>query len=357
MQKLVPGPRRFRAVALGPHRGDDLVPRGGSLQETNREMEAKNALELICEDFSSALELLRSAGFRLDVIYPADEPRAAILSMGGRSVRLKAPDAPELPCSLPPFDAGFVLTKAGVSSVEGRAGMAYRDLIPGRLGGRYIASHIAIAKPGPVADWVHFHRIAVQMIYVRRGWVRLVYEGQGEPFVMNEGDLVLQPPEIRHRVLESSSGLEVIEITAPALHETLADHEFLLPGDAGGKGDNLGQSFLYHQASGAPWTNFAAGEAQETGVKLASRSLLDARTIRPCGAREVAFAPHDGELVFGFVLEGSARLDFGSGFDLGPADAFVVPPQQGWNLRKMAKDFRFLHVTTGRLDAAPQCLL
>ena len=53
------------------------------------------------------------------------------------------------------------------------------------------------------------------MIYVRRGWVRVVYEDQGEPFVMHEGDLVLQPPEIRHRVLESSPGLEVIEIGAP----------------------------------------------------------------------------------------------------------------------------------------------
>ena len=84
--------------------------------------------------------------------------------------------------------------------------MLYRDLIPGRLGGRYIASLISIPEGGPVADWVHFHRVAFQMIYVRRGWVRVVYEDQGEPFVMREGDLVLQPPEIRHRVLESSPG-------------------------------------------------------------------------------------------------------------------------------------------------------
>jgi quercetin dioxygenase-like cupin family protein len=80
--------------------------------------------------------------------------------------------------------------------------MLYRDLIPGRLGGRYIASLISIPKGGPVADWVHFHRIALQLIYVRSGWVRVVYEDQGEPFVMRAGDLVLQPPQIRHRVLE-----------------------------------------------------------------------------------------------------------------------------------------------------------
>jgi hypothetical protein len=47
--------------------------------------------------------------------------------------------------------------------------MLYRDLVPSRLGGRYIASHISIPGGGPVADWVHYHRIAFQMIYVRRG--------------------------------------------------------------------------------------------------------------------------------------------------------------------------------------------
>ena len=72
--------------------------------------------------------------------------------------------------------------------------MLYRDLIPGRLGGRYIASHITIPKGGPVSDWVHYHRIALQLIYVRRGWVRVVYQDGGEPFVMREGDLVIQPP-------------------------------------------------------------------------------------------------------------------------------------------------------------------
>jgi hypothetical protein len=47
--------------------------------------------------------------------------------------------------------------------------MIYRDLIPGRLGGRFIASHIAIPQGGPVADWVHYHLIRFQMIFCRRG--------------------------------------------------------------------------------------------------------------------------------------------------------------------------------------------
>ena len=107
--------------------------------------------------------------------------------------------------------------------------MQYRDLIPDRQGGRYIASHIRIPDGGPVPDYVHFHEIRFQLIYCYRGWVRVVYEDQGEPFVMNAGDCVLQPPLIRHRVLESSAGLEVVEIGVPAVHATHVDHERALP--------------------------------------------------------------------------------------------------------------------------------
>src|SRR5207237_5318148 len=131
-------------------------------------------------------------------------------------VRLTSrPDEPPPPAGLPAFRPGFVLTRAGSEAGEGRAGMAYRDLIPGRLGGHMIASHIHVPD-GPVADWVHYHRIALQLIAVRRGRARVVYEGQGDPFEMLAGDLVLQPPGIRHRVLEASEGLEVVELTCPA---------------------------------------------------------------------------------------------------------------------------------------------
>ena len=111
--------------------------------------------------------------------------------------------------------------------------MRYRDLIPDRWGGSFVASHITIPEGGPVPDYVHFHKVRFQMIFVKSGWVRLVYEDQGDPFVMVAGDCVLQPPEIRHRVLESSPGLEVIEIGCPALHETIADWSLALPNGRG----------------------------------------------------------------------------------------------------------------------------
>jgi quercetin dioxygenase-like cupin family protein len=228
--------------------------------------------------------------------------------------------------------------------------MRYRDLIPGRLGGRYIASHITIEEGGPVSDWVHYHHVAIQMIFVRGGWVRVVYEDQGEPFVMKEGDLVLQPPGIRHRVLESSPGLEVVEITAPALHETLADHDLALPNESVDRGRLFsGQRFLHHVAADAPWTDFHDVTAQQTALLEASGGLAEVRTIRMEGADKIEFAPHVGELLFGFVLDGSAHLDFGDAHKLGPADAFVIPPDMPWQLSSASPDFRLLQVATSRL--------
>jgi len=243
-----------------------------------------------------------------------------------------------------------VLTRASEDSGQGRAGMLYRDLIPGRLGGRYIASHITIPNGGPVSDWVHYHRIALQLIYVRRGWVRVVYQDGGEPFVMKEGDLVIQPPQIRHRVLESSAGLEVVEVSAPAIHATFADHELELPNGSNPGRVYGGQYFLHHVAAETPWTSADEGLAQETEVAVATSGLAEVRTLRPRNGNSLSFGGHGGELVFGFVLDGSAALDYRGLHEVGPADAFVIPPGQSWQLTHPSSDFRLLHVTTAPLD-------
>ena len=311
-----------------------------------------NVGERVVADLNAALDDLRGEGFRLDSIYPADDPHTARLSRGEEVVRLTTRPGEPLPEEFPPFAPEFVLTRAGEQGGQGRAGMLYRDLIPGRLGGHYIASLITIPEGGPVADWVHYHRVAFQLIVVRRGWVRVVYEGQGEPFVMHPGDLVLQPPTIRHRVLESSAGLEVIEIGCPALHETLADHDLELPTGLDPHRKFGGQGFVRHVGESAPWTEFNGGQAQVTDIAAATDGLADARFVRAVGLSPLGFEPHDGELVFGFVLEGSAQLEFGGPVRLGPADSFVIPPGEPWALADPSSDFRLLHVTTARLEMA-----
>jgi len=55
---------------------------------------------------------------------------------------------------------------------------------------------------------------------VLRGWIKFVYEGQGER-TFQTGDCVLQPPSIVHNELECSDDLEVLEIYSPAVHPTV----------------------------------------------------------------------------------------------------------------------------------------
>ncbi|MFT3745294.1 MAG: hypothetical protein QM785_13500 [Pyrinomonadaceae bacterium] len=192
--------------------------------------------KILCGDLDDAIEEQKAQGYRLDMIFPADSPREALMSRCGESLRLMAePPASGggLPSHLEPPSIRIQppATACGSDSewTTGRAGMEYRDLIPGRLGGKVIASHIRLPFGGEVPDSVHYHKIEFQVIYCVRGRIQVVYEDQGPPFWLETGDCVLQPPEIRHRVIYSEPGAEVIEVSSPAEHETWIDHELTLP--------------------------------------------------------------------------------------------------------------------------------
>ncbi|HEY3949169.1 hypothetical protein [Phenylobacterium sp.] len=334
-----------------------------------------------CDDLAPTLRFFtQELGFRIETIFPADDPKVASLSGHGLRLRLEpgvgeagtlriplesegsqprslaAPNGtriefvdPDPPIEVPPLQSEFIVTRVGdgPGAGEGRAGMLYRDLIPGRLGGRFIASHIAIPEGGPVSDWVHFHKIRFQMIFCRQGWARLVYEDQGEPFLMRAGDCVLQPPRIRHRVLESSPAFEVVELGCPALHETLADHAMTLPtGRLDRERDYGGQRFLHAVAADTPWTASAYPdfEVRGTGMARATAGLADCRTVRPAGATGFSATPFAGELMFGFLLAGSASLDCRGAHALGPADAFVIPAGEAWGINGASADLELLQV-------------
>ncbi len=333
---------------------------------------------MACAPLQPTLDFfVNQLGFRVDTIFPADDPHTASLWGHGLRLRLEpgggdagvirlpydgpartltAPNGARVelvdrdpPLDNPPFRPESLITRRGEGPSEGvgRAGMIYRDLIPGRLGGRYIASHISIPEGGPVADWAHFHNVRFQVIFCRRGWVRLVYEDQGPPFVLEAGDCVLQPPRIRHRVLESSLGLEVVEIGCPALHETLADHDMELPTARTLPGREFGgQVFLRHIGKQMPWTAQGGLARRDTGVGQATRGIADAYVLRPGEADRLAPATNTGELLFGFMLEGSAVVEVQARHAVGPANAFVIPPGETWALDALSVDARVLVVTS-----------
>jgi quercetin dioxygenase-like cupin family protein len=303
-------------------------------------------------------------GFRLDRIFPADDPRIAILSghglrlrlergeaapgrlriladdpvlIAGGETRLAAPGGSEVeidhldpPLVQPPTDHAFVVRRLadGAPWVVGRAGMQYRDLVPGRLGGAMIASHIRIPTGGPVPDMVHFHKVGFQLIFCIRGWVDVVYEDQGPPIRLTEGACFIQPPEIRHRVLHASDGIEVIEIGVPAEHVTEIDHTTVLPTpDLRPGREWAGQRFV-HNEPGAPFgpARLPGFVARDTTIAAATKGTASVTVLRPDGAATVP-AAHDGDILFTFVMKGAMTLDGGGEVQaLSAGDAFVIPP-------------------------------
>lgn len=286
--------------------------------------------------------LLDDYGFRVEQIFPADAPTTAVVSRDEATLRLEAGvpsrptellltvDTPRGPVRLPGGTrVSFTTPDSGIDMPEcrptltirhhedsgpaGRAGMRYHDLIPDRWGGRYIGSIITIPDGGQVPDYVHYHRVRFQMIAVKAGWVKVVYEGQGEPFVMHPGDVVTQPPGIRHRVLEASPGLEVIEVGCPAEHETIADWEHPLPDEllpAEHQWD--GQRFVRHVHADARWEpgRISGWEACDTGVATGTNGYAGVRLVRPSGTGDIPdeLLAFDTQFALIVVLDGSLRF-------------------------------------------------
>ncbi len=342
---------------------------------------------LSCQAMAETLSYFtEKLGFQVNMIFPADDPSEAVISAHGLRIRLRrdatgSPGKLRLICDdptvfgdgeqlltapngtqielvsadqtlvLPPPQPSLVVNqlKDGSQWDAGRAGMLYRDLIPDRQGGRFIASHIRIPEGGPVPDYVHFHKIHFQMIYCYKGWVRVVYEDQGEPFVLRAGDCVLQPPEIRHRVLECSPGMEVIEIGCPAAHQTYTDHELLLPtATLKPTRDFGGQRFVRHEAEIAPWKpwRLEGFACRDMGISLATDNLASVQVARLSGNPQNHYYSHHAEFLFIFVLQGTMTLDC-EGHDPQPLvadDSFVVPAGLHYRLDDCSDDIQLLEV-------------
>ena len=76
----------------------------------------------------------------------------------------------------------------------------------------------------------------------------------------------------------------------------------------------------------------------------ATRGLADVRVIRPASAASLIFAPHSGELMFAFVLEGRATLEKAGDHPLSACDAFTIPAGEAWALSKCSTDLELLQV-------------
>ena len=103
-----------------------------------------------------------------------------------------------------------------------RAIFEYRDLgIAAATAGDFVA-HVIRAKGAEDGDQIHqwhVHDCQFQMVYVLKGWATFEYEGVGER-TLRAGDCVNQVPGLKHREVECSEDLELLEIVSPADFET-----------------------------------------------------------------------------------------------------------------------------------------
>jgi len=320
----------------------------------------------------------------LDTIYPADNPQVAILSGHGIRIQLEEDSSCSLgqieilvenpddfaggnrklvspggtkisineldpPLVVPETKHAFVVRRLADQApwVVGRAGMEYRDLIPSRLGGAMIASHIRVPD-GPVPDMVHFHKVGFQLIFCVRGWVDVLYEDQGDTRRLHAGDCFIQPPEIRHKVLHAADGIEVVEIGVPAEHVTEIDHLMKLPTTHHRPEREWdGQRFVHSLAKEGTFKPFRIPgfEARDTTINENTKGVASVLVARPDGGT-TTWTRHQGDIVFNFVISGEMVLE-GEGQEsrlLTPGDAFVIPPNMTTRYSNPTDDLQLMEV-------------
>jgi mannose-6-phosphate isomerase-like protein (cupin superfamily) len=137
-----------------------------------------------------------------------------------RSLRARASAPAGRKAKSAPRKQTFVASHLNADAFEGglRSYAKYRDLgIAAATNGLARAHVIRMIPPcePAVVSKRHYHDVEFQMIYVLKGWIKAEYDGEGE-VVMREGSCWLQPPRIKHTVLDYSDDCELLEIILPA---------------------------------------------------------------------------------------------------------------------------------------------
>jgi hypothetical protein len=146
-----------------------------------------------------------------------------------RRVRVAAP-TPRRKVAAPRLKAAAPAQRFAVSHLNEadykqdglRSYALYRDLGIAAASGGLCQAHV-LRLLSPCTDEVrkrHSHEPELQLIYVLQGWVKNEFEGEGVQ-MMSAGSCWLQPPGIKHTVLDYSPDVELLEIIVPADFKTV----------------------------------------------------------------------------------------------------------------------------------------
>jgi hypothetical protein len=118
----------------------------------------------------------------------------------------------------------FVVSHHDEKDFEGglRSYAKYRDLGVAKATGGAVQAHVIrlISPCDPaVVSKRHYHDVDFQLIYMLKGWMKGEYDGR--EVTMRAGTCWIQPPSIKHTVLDYSDDCEMLEIILPAEFDTV----------------------------------------------------------------------------------------------------------------------------------------
>src|SRR5688572_11173400 len=97
-----------------------------------------------------------------------------------------------------------------------------RDLgMAAATGGRVGAFHMRALGPCKGPQGFHWHKVEFHMVYILKGRVTYRWEGSDEDVVVEAGGCLYQPPRGAHNVIDYTADVEVLEVTMPAVYETI----------------------------------------------------------------------------------------------------------------------------------------
>lgn len=121
-------------------------------------------------------------------------------------------------------DYDFTVSRADGAEFEPdglREEFVYRDLGVADATRGEVHAHIIKAKHLKGGhNGLHRHVVDFQFAMVLEGWVSFFYADHGE-IVYKKGDAVTVPGDTMHELREYSDDLELLEITIPAVYETV----------------------------------------------------------------------------------------------------------------------------------------
>ncbi len=110
-----------------------------------------------------------------------------------------------------------------------REEFVYRDLGVADASHGDIHAHVIKAKHlNGGHNGLHRHVVDFQFAMVLEGWVSFFYKDKGE-ITYRKGDAVTVPGNTMHELREYSEDLELLEITMPAVYETVKEDGTSMP--------------------------------------------------------------------------------------------------------------------------------